>query len=175
MVTVTKKKNAAERRSSASTAVNPIIWQPIAGLGKENSSRSNRETNGPSRRYRGGSGRGQPRSTCSPDARRQTPTQGRWKRDSALLDPGSKLNLISQLLVKELGWQHPKESLVRLQTISETLITIYGAHIVTVRLTDSSSLTDSLVGSRRSGPLATAPDWPTDPRLPSLILAYPGR
>lgn len=67
------------------------------------------------------------------------PRKDGWKWDSALLDPGSCVNLISQLLVKELGWDTPYYNpiLVRLPAVNEVPINTYGSHTVTIRLTVS--------------------------------------
>ena len=59
-----------------------------------------------------------------------------WKTGKALIDSGAELNLVSQLFVKEAGWQLRPDAGPPAKAIDGRSIHIYGSLKITTRITD---------------------------------------
>ena len=62
-----------------------------------------------------------------------------WKTGKALIDSGAELNLVSQLFVKEAGWQLQPNVSLPAKAIDGWSIYIYGSLKITTRITDRNS------------------------------------
>ena len=59
-----------------------------------------------------------------------------WKKARALIDSGAELNLVSQLFVKEAGWQLRPEGAPPVETVDGRGIHVYGALRITTNAAD---------------------------------------
>lgn len=59
-----------------------------------------------------------------------------WKRARALIDSGAELNLVSQLFVKEAGWQLRPDSAPPVESIDGRRVVAYGSLNVTTNIKD---------------------------------------
>jgi hypothetical protein len=66
----------------------------------------------------------------------ELPTEKGWQSARALLDSGAERNLVSQILVKERGWE-PEGSPIPMQDINGRSIRCYGVHQLSVRVRDA--------------------------------------
>ena len=64
-----------------------------------------------------------------------------WKTGKALIDSGAELNLVSQLFVKEAGWQLRPDAGPPVKAIDRRSIHIYGSLKITTRITDHNGKT----------------------------------
>ena len=55
----------------------------------------------------------------------------------ALVDSGSELNFVAQLLVKEAGWVEPEEVVQAVRMLDRRTMPVYGIHNVSSRIADS--------------------------------------
>ena len=59
-----------------------------------------------------------------------------WKKAKALIDSGAQLNLVSQLFVKEAGWQLRPEGAPAVETVDGRDVQVYGELHMTMSITD---------------------------------------
>ena len=79
-----------------------------------------------------------------------------WKKTKALIDSGADVNLISQLLVKESGWQLRTEGAPNAHSISGQRLQVYGVVSVTMSIIDQ----DGKAKTKRNDFVATdLPDY----------------
>ena len=79
-----------------------------------------------------------------------------WKKTKALIDSGVDVNLISQLLIKESGWQLRTEGAPNAHSISGQRLKVYGVITVTMSIIDQ----DGKAKTKRNDFVATdLPDY----------------
>lgn len=86
-----------------------------------------------------------------------------WQTVTALIDSGAEMNLASQLLVKEAGWDTPNEPPTTAKGVNGTKVPVYGKPQVEIRVTDKN-------GTKRT---TTQIFWASDIEEYELILGYP--
>ena len=62
-----------------------------------------------------------------------------WKTGKALIDSGAKLNLVSQLFIREVGWQLRPNAGPPVKAIDGRSIRIYRSLKITTKITDCNS------------------------------------
>ena len=63
-------------------------------------------------------------------------TSNGWKKAKALIDSGAELNLVSQLFVKEAGWQLRPESAPPMETVDGRQVLAYSSLKITTNIAD---------------------------------------